>query len=95
MYVCVCVYVLYFILPLSIRRDSGTTQFVYCNKNLFTYHICYENFTNYSKVKRQTEAKVLKLFSTKTEQNTCKKECIKSLNKVGAFTQGSKDRRKI
>ena len=34
---------------------------------LFGYHIFYENFAKYSSVKRQTEAKVLRLFSATTE----------------------------
>ena len=45
--------------------------------------------------KRQIEAKVLRLFSARTEQHACKEECIKWLNEEGTFCQGSKECRKI
>ena len=44
---------------------------------------------------RQTEAKVLRLFSATTKQYTSKEKCIKWLHKVGTFSQGFKDWRKI
>ena len=44
---------------------------------MFNYHICCENVAKYSRVKRQTEAKVLGLFFVRTEQSASKEECIK------------------
>ena len=60
-------------------------------QKIFSYHICYENLAKYSRV----EAKVLRLFSAKTDQYACDEACIKWLNEVGTFVQGSKGWRKI
>ena len=48
----------------------------------FSYHICYENLAKVSKVNKQTD---------RTKQYASKEESIKTLNKVGTFTQDFKD----
>ena len=44
---------------------------------------------------KQIEAKVLRLFSAKTEEYAFKEKCIKWLNEEGTFAQVSKDWGKI
>ena len=48
-------------------------------QKILSYHICYENLAKYLRVKRQNDrqAKVLRLFSVRTEQYACKEERIK------------------
>ena len=67
-------------------------------QKIFSYHICYQNLAKYSIQEsrdRQTEAKILRLFPATAEQYASKEECIKGLNEVRTFAQGSKDSRKI
>ena len=46
---------------------------LFVGTKIFSYHICYENLAKYSRVK----AKVLRLFSAKTDQYACEEACIK------------------
>ena len=43
------------LLPLFIRKDLGTTQFVCQDKKIFSYHSYYENLAKYSWVKKQAD----------------------------------------